>query len=231
MMAIETTYFTGATAAANYAEVSAWLTVNAAEYFDTIDVSSGAQEVNCKVGDVTALKLDWSAEFATQRAFKITAKNGVVIDNGYFFNFDRCVWRRGVKTSNGIMLCNGSTDSFQTSLLVARNSEGGIIFALVSPDNTNINNSVNRGRLLDFEKSLKVSLTTSSSNSNPGERHNGIGIFQAGRTALVPIVSDAGTYSNNVFYVPFSQFIDSCFCKIDVDGTKYVYNGVFALKE
>lgn len=230
-MAIETTYFTGTTAAANYAEVSAWLTANAAEYFDTIDVPSGGQQVSCKVGDVTALKLDWGAEFSTQRAFKITANNGVVIDNGYFFNFDRCVWRRGVKTSNGIMLCNGSTDSYQTSLLVSRNSEGGIIFAVVSPDNTNINNSVSRGRLLDFEKSLKVSLTTGSSNSNPGERHNGIGIISAGRTALVPAVTDAGTYSDNLFFVPFTQFIGQSGITIDVDGTKYVYNGVFALKE
>lgn len=230
-MAIETTYFTGTTAAANYAEVSAWLTANAAEYFDTIDVPSGAQEVNCKVGDVTALKLDWGVEFGTQRAFKITAKNGAVIDNGYFFNFDRCVWRRGVKTSNGIMLCNGRTDSYQTSLLVSGNSEGGIIFAVVSPDNTNVNNSANRGRIIDFEKSLNVITTHEASGDSAAQRHSGMGSISAGRTALVPIVSDAGTYSDNVFYVPFSQFIDSCFCKIEVDGTKYVYNGVFALKE
>lgn len=230
-MAIETTYFTGTTAAANYAEVSAWLTANAADYFDTIDVPSGAQEVGCKVGDVTALKFDWGGEFGTQRAFKITANNGVVIDNGYFFNFDRCVWRRGVKTSNGIMLCNGKTDSSQTSLSISKNSKGGIIFAVVSPDNTNVNNSVNRGRIIDFEKSLNVTTTHEASGDSAAQRHGGMGIISAGRTALVPIVSDAGTYCDNVFYVPFSQFTDSCFCKIEVDGTKYVYNGVFALKE
>ncbi|MCB6617073.1 hypothetical protein, partial [Ruminococcus sp. 210702-SL.1.03] len=80
-MAIETTYFTGTTAAANYAEVSAWLTANAAEYFDTIDVPSGAQEVSCKVGDVTALKLDWGTEYNTQRSFQINAKNGANINS------------------------------------------------------------------------------------------------------------------------------------------------------
>lgn len=230
-MAIETTYFTGTTAAANYAEVSAWLTANAADYFDTIDVPSGGQEVNCKVGDVTALKLDWGAEFSTQRAFKITANNGVVIDNGYFFNFDRCVWRRGVKTGNGIMLCNGSTNSFQTSLSISRNSEGGIIFAVVSPDNTNVNNSVNRGRIIDFEKSLNVTTTHEASGDSAAQRHGGMGIISAGRTALVPIVSDAGTYCDNVFFTPFSQYSNFCWGTIDVSGTKYVYNGVFALKE
>jgi hypothetical protein len=230
-MAIETTYFTGTTAAANYAEVSAWLTVNAVDYFDTIDVPSGGQEVNCKVGDVTALKLDWSAEFATQRAFKITAKNGVVIDNGYFFNFDRCVWRRGVKTSNGIMLCNGSTDSFQTSLLVSRNSEGGIIFALVSPDNTNVNGSANRGRIIDFENSLNVITTHDGGGSSAAGRHAGMGIISAGRTALVPIVSDVETYCDKIMITPFSQYNNMCWGVIDVSGTKYVYNGVFALKE
>ena len=230
-MAIETTYFTGLNATDNKNEVFTWLTANASELFDEIEHPSGSMEINCKIDSVVALKLDWGVDYATQRAFKIIAKNGASIDNGYFFNLDRCVWRRGVKTSNGIMLCNGSTDSYQTSLSISKNSEGGIVFAVVSPDNTNVNNSVSRGRLLDFEKSLKVSLMTGSSNSNPGERHNGIGIIPAGRTALVPIVSDAGTYCDNVFYVPFSQFTDSCFCKIEVDGTKYVYNGVFALKE
>ena len=230
-MAIETTYFTGLNATDNKNEVFTWLTANASELFDEIEHPSGSIEINCKIDSVVALKLDWAGDYSTQRAFKITAKNGAGIDNGYFFNLDRCVWRRGVKTSNGIMLCNGSTDSFQTSLSISKNSEGGIIFAVVSPDNTNINSSVSRGRIIDFEKSLKASLTASSSNSNPGERHNSMGIIPAGRTALVPIVSDAGTYCDNVFYVPFSQFTDSCFCKIEVDGTKYVYNGVFALKE
>ena len=230
-MAIETTYFTGTTAAANYAEVSAWLTANAVDYFDTIDVPSGAQEVSCKVGDVTALKLDWGAEFSTQRAFKITANNGVVIDNGYFFNFDRCVWRRGVKTSNGIMLCNGSTDSFQTSLLVSRNSEGGIIFALVSPDNTNVNGSANRGRIIDFENSLNVITTHDGGGSSAAGRHGGMGIISAGRTALVPIVSDVETYCDKIMITPFSQYNNMCWGVIDVSGTKYVYNGVFALKE
>lgn len=230
-MAIETTYFTGLNATDNKNEVFTWLTANASELFDEIEQPSGSMEINCKIDSVVALKLDWGADYATQRAFKIIAKNGASIDNGYFFNFDRCVWRRGVKTSNGIMLCNGNTDSYQTSLSISKNSEGGIIFAVVSPDNTNINQSASKGRLLDFEKSLKVSLTTSSNNSNPGERHNGIGIISAGRTALAPIISDVGTYSENILYVPFTQYIESTFNIIDVNGTKYAYNGIFALKE
>lgn len=57
-MAIETTYFTGTTAAANYAEVSAWLTANAAEYFDEI---TGAENViTCKIGGVNALTLNFT---------------------------------------------------------------------------------------------------------------------------------------------------------------------------
>ena len=230
-MAIETTYFTGVNATDNKNEVFTWLTANASELFDEIEQPSGSMEINCKIDSVVALKLDWGADYGTQRAFKIIAKNGAGIDNGYFFNLDRCVWRRGVKTSNGIMICNGSTNSFQTSLSISKNSEGGIIFAVVSPDNTNVNNSVNRGRIIDFEKSLNVIATHEASGDSAAQRHGGMGIISAGRTALVPIVSDAGTYSDNVFYVPFSQFTDSCFCKIEVDGTKYVYNGVFALKE
>lgn len=230
-MAIETTYFTGLNATDNKNEVFTWLTANASELFDEIEHPSGSMEINCKIDSVVALKLDWGGDYSTQRAFKITANNGVVIDNGYFFNFDRCVWRRGVKTSNGIMICNGKTDSFQTSLSISKNSEGGIIFAVVSPDNTNVNNSVNRGRIIDFEKSLNVTTTHEASGDSAAQRHGGMGIISAGRTALVPIVSDAGTYCDNVFFTPFSQYSNLCWGTIDISGTKYVYNGVFALKE
>lgn len=50
-------------------------------------------------------------------------------------------------------------------------------------------------------------------------------------TALVPIVSDVKTYCDKVVTTPFSQYSNLCWGTIDVSGTKYVYNGVFALKE
>lgn len=59
-MAIETTYFTGTTAEANYAEVSAWLTVNAAEYFD--EITGTENVITCKIGGVNALTLNFTGD-------------------------------------------------------------------------------------------------------------------------------------------------------------------------
>ena len=105
------------------------------------------------------------------------------------------------------------------------------IFAVITPSNINNVSANCAAHILDFTNSNAKISTLGSNTTTPAGRFKAMGILSASMTALVPIVSDVGTYSDNVFYVPFSQFTDSCFCKIDVGGTKYVYNGVFALKE
>ena len=229
-MAIETTYFTGTTAAANYAEVSAWLTANAAEYFDTIDVPSGAQEVNCKVGDVTALKLDWGTEYNTQRSFQINAKNGANINSNYQYFHDRGCWRYGYKTDSGIVICNGKTDNYQASIFISKNNNGELIFAALRPDNPNINSCSNWAEIIDFNSQASIKFN-SSNQGDPATRHRINGVLPASMTALVPIVSDVETYCDKIMITPFSQYNNMCWGVIDVSGTKYVYNGVFALKE
>lgn len=229
-MAIETTYFTGTTAAANYAEVSAWLTANAAEYFDTIDVPSDGQEVSCKVGEVAALKLDWGTDYDTQRSFQVTAKNGANINSGYRYVHNKCCWRYGYKTDNGIAICNNQTNAFQSSIFISKDNNGDLIFAVLKPDSPNLNSPSNWAEFLDFN-SLASIKTEGSNNSDPLARHRINGALSASMTALVPIVSDVKTYCDKVVTTPFSQYSNLCWGTIDVSGTKYVYNGVFALKE
>lgn len=229
-MAIETTYFTGLNAQDNYAEVSAWLVKNAVDYFDTIDVPSGAQEVSCKVGDVTALKLDWGTEFDTQRSFQINAKNGANINSGYRYIHDRCCWRYGYKTDSGIVICNNKTDSFQASIFISKNNNGELIFAVLRPNSPNFSSPSNLAEIIDFN-SLASIKSDESGVSVPETRHLRNGVISASMTALAPIVSDAETYCDKIMITPFSQYSSMCWGIIDVDGTKYVYNGVFALKE
>ena len=229
-MAIETTYFTGTTAAANYAEVSAWLTVNAVDYFDTIDVPSGGQEVNCKVGDVTALKLDWGTDYDAQRSFQVTAKNGANINSGYRYVHNKCCWRYGYKTDSGIVISNGKTDNYQASIFISKNNNGELIFAVLKPDSPNSTNPSNWAEIIDFNSLASVK-SNESSQADPATRHRINGVIPTSMTALVPIVSDVETYCDKIMITPFSQYNNMCWGVIDVSGTKYVYNGVFALKE
>lgn len=228
-MAIEKTLFTALSTAENQSEVTAWVVANATEYFDSIEPSSGG--VTCKIGGKDAFSLNWN-NVNTERAFRLIAKNGTTIDNGFqFSNFNLCAWRYAYKTDSGIMLCNGDTRQWQTSIAISRNTENGVMFAAIRPNNTNYSTPANFLSILDFDNSNSAADSRQSSTMASGTRHFEMGVISAGRTALVPIVSDAGTYCENILYVPFTQYIDSCFNIIDVDGTKYVYNGVFALKE
>ena len=229
-MAIEKTLFTGLNAQDNYAEVSAWLAENAADYFDTIDIPSGAQKVSCKVGDVTALELDWGTDYDTQRSFQVNAKNGANISSGYLYVHNVCCWRYGYKTDNGIVICNGQTDNFQASIFISKNNNGDLIFAVLKPDSPNYTNPSNWAEVLDLN-SLGSVKSDNSSQADPLTRHRINGIIPASMTALAPIVSDVETYCDKIMITPFSQYSNFCWGIIDVDGTKYVYNGVFALKE
>lgn len=230
-MAITTTYFTGTTANDNRNEVRSWLSTNASDYFNSISIPAGSTGVQCKIGSTLALELDWGDSYGTQRMFKVISQNGTTIDSGHYYVQDYCAWRKGVKTDSGLMLCTDQTTNRQVSIIISKNNNNGVIFAVITPSDISNLSANCAAHILDFTNSNAKISTLGSNKTVPAERFKAMGILFASMTALVPIVSDAGTYCDNVFYVPFSQFTDSCFCKIEVDGTKYVYNGVFALKE
>ncbi len=228
-MAIETTYFTGTTAAANYAEVSAWLTANAAEYFD--EITGTENVITCKIGGVNALTLNFTGASGTD-CFVITTKNGKTYGGGSASQFGNYALRFGYKTDHGIMICNNKADKYQLSIIISKSNDGNIFFAVTTTVGNNSTNPDNFIRILDFEKSLdRTGAYNSTGESDPQKRHNIQGAIPAAMTALVPTVSDAGTYCDNVLFTPFTQYGNMCWGVIDVSGTKYVYNGVFALKE
>ena len=219
-MAIETTYFTGTTADSNRNEVRAWLNTNATDYFSQISTPAGSTAIQCKIGGVTALTIDTNTN---NYIFFATLKNGM---NDYRFTKWGTDHRftRAVKTSCGILLYVNNIDN----IFITKNTDGGVIFAGYH----STGNSTYGATIGDFANdSAFKGMGGSNGTGFTANQLKDVGVRSAGRTALVPAGTDAGTYSDNLFFVPFTQFIGQSGITIDVDGTKYVYNGVFALKE
>ena len=220
-MAIETTYFTATDHDANWEEVRAWLAANATEYFDTIDGTTWSNEVICKNDGKEVLKLNFTSSGGTS-LFAVYLKNGVSIGSSYWDKSRKFV--KAYKTDNGICLWASNTDN----IMIAKTAEGANIVAVV----TNAISGALRWYIGDATSSAAF-VASSTQGSSPWANSNIItmGVNSAGKTSLVPAVTDSGTYSENLFFVPFTQFFSQGNMIIDIDGTKYVYNGVFALKE
>ena len=219
-MAIETTYFTGTTADSNKNEVRVWLNTNATDYFSEISTPAESSAIQCKIDGVTALTIDTNTN---NYIFFATLKNGM---NDYRFTKWKTDYRftRAVKTSCGILLYVNNMDN----IFITKNTDGGVIFAGYH----STGNSTYGATIGDFANdSAFKDMGGSNGTGFTANQLKDVGVRSAGRTALVPAVTDAGTYSDNLFFVPFTQFIGQSGITIDVDGTKYVYNGVFALKE
>ena len=219
-MAIETTYFTGTTAEANEAEVYAWLTANAMDYFD--EITDENHEIICKKDGVNSLFFNCSGGSTHHTA--VMSKNGVVIWSYYALDItNEYYWNRAIKTDSGLVFV---TKNNLATVFVSKTTNGDLFYVYCGSYKTGSNCVT---AIADFEK---------SSNFNILEPTNGYltdpkryGVLQSAKTALVPALSDVGTYSENLFFVPYTQFSGPSIMTIEIDGTKYVYNGFFALKE
>lgn len=223
MMAIETTYFSGTSSEANNLEVTTWLTANAAEYFDKIIGGNGYDTGVCKIGDITALEINYRTDIDTPKLFTTRIKNGQSVSGGYrWSNTNRVV--RAYKTDNGICLyCDKAN-----SVIITKSTNGSILIA-----HSFVDKSTDHlyWTIADFNNSTNYLKSNYFQNTFTSADLTAAGVYSAGATALTPACTDAGTYSENLFFVPFTQFAGQSGIAIDVDGTKYVYNGVFALKE
>lgn len=215
-MAIEKTYFTGTTGATNCVEVLSWLQSNATDYFDEISGTDDNTKIYCKIGSVNALTFD----FGTERIFTITLNNGNTYQSYTTWSSnDR--WRSASKTDNGIFLYSQAIDN----LFISKTTNNNIFSAFVMKSGA----SNHVWRLVDFTASPNSILSDNISNATLSDLASGV--YATPRTALVPVISSGDTYCNSLFFVPFTQYITQSDIIIDIDGTKYVYNGIFALKE
>lgn len=221
-MAIETTYFTGTTADANKAEVLAWLTANATDYFDTIFEEENT--IKCKIGEKYSLFLNFN-ENSRNHVVAIMLKNDAITwTYPCWATYDKTNFTVAKKTSGGLFL---STAGGAITLFITKSINGDIFYSFYGYQKESM--SV-LAFIADFDKSASFTMSNAANNKTSASAKS-LGVLSAGKTALVPAISDAGTYSENLFFVPYTQFAGQSGITIEVDGTKYIYDGVFALKE
>lgn len=215
-MAINKTYFTGSTSGANYTEVLAWLQANASDYFD--EITGDGTYISCNIATVTALKLDFTS---SGYLFTITTNNGKYVQEYKGWSDSR--FAAAQKTDSGIFLFLSEV----SNIFITKTDSGSVFFAGISRTDSS-NCAV---YMCDFSNSSKITQGLSTDASNFGANPVYFGVYPESKTAIVQVVSDGGTHCENLFLVPFTQYAGQSDVVIDIDGTKYVYNGIFALKE
>ena len=203
-MAIEKTVFTstGFTNLAN--EIAAWITANASEFFDNIEVSdNNGIRVLCEIDGATAIRISTT----------VRDKSAVRIKNGEIYepNTYSTGWLYGVKTSKGIAIYN--TDDL--CIMATKSNEGTVSVAL---KNASIY------ACADFDKSSDFIKFIHPTYFNSKWRYSS-------KTVLTPVVNaNALTYADGLYLQVFSQYpnVDGI---ISINGKQYYTDGAFALEE
>ena len=214
MMSVSTTVFTSTDANQNASDLYDWMLTNASEYFDEITFSSPL--ITCKVGDTDFLKISTN----NSQEMGITLPNG----NGNMQTRPTAICRTAYKTSSGLALFMDNS----TSIFVTKSDSGATCAVSVGLW------GFRKYRIIGADVESSTGLTqyprTSEENfeyfSNLCDRS----FTNAGKAALVPFTFDNGSYTPDLFLVPFSPFVGTR-ALLDLDGTKYVYDGCIALKE
>ncbi len=226
-MAIETTYFTGNTAADRATDIYNFLNDNGAGvYFDTVslDTSGDYPTVTAKIGELTYFNI------VVNSTLKLQNSSGVFLANGKFQSMSRSnsmsAYVRGYKTSSGLWLTDGDgfATNFLASLFLSKTVSGDPCAVFVNDTDSSASYSY-----ADFNNS-SVMIKSKNYNALRSAYSDGgyAPIFPV--TVACPIVFDVGTYTENIIFTPISQF-PSAVQIIDINGVKYVYDGFIGLKE
>lgn len=221
-MAIEVTTFSTRTAEENKAEVKAWLTKNASEYFDEITDGTKlyASALDLNRDGKLAIRLDFAT--SNRSLFNFYLKNEQSKTDINPWATDHKV-NKAVKTSHGIYLYSKKFDG----VFVSKDREGNLVICAVADLNGNLGYWIG-----NFEKSNEWFELKHDYRGDDIKDYNEFGVYAKGKTCLVPIVfTDNEMECENLFIVPFTQFLGSENITFELNETKYFYNGIFALKE
>lgn len=215
-MAITKTIFTGTTAAANGAEVLAFLQANAADYFDTITSPSNGM-IKCLVGTTEALVLGTGSD---QINGQIKLANGayktiIFIDS---------VFVRGYATSNGLLLIQQTVSYGTVSLFITKNSQGNACVVSMLKENER-----KPYKYVSADIVNGAAITQWSSTNTMSEACDVLS-KSAAATGLCPFVFDSGDYTPGLFVATFSQYVGTE-CEFSLNGVEYVTDGAIALKD
>jgi hypothetical protein len=204
-MAIEKTVFTGTTGDAMASEIAAWLTANASEFFDRIEIDSDTH-VYCYIDGVRAVHINTD----TTGTSYISAKN----DKYTELAANGTNWLYGVKTSKGIAVYNASGD-YRYCIMATKSNEGTVSLAMTGTNIYACADFDKSSDLVDFKTPTRVDNT----------------FVKSGMTVLAPIVNaNALTYADGLYLQVFSQYpnVDGIFT---INGKQYYTDGVLALEE
>lgn len=225
-MAIITHYFGKSSYAENANEVLTWLTENASEYFDSFALdttnNSGYPSIICSLGDTAKLTFKtkqgiYSSGIPSADGFTslgITVAGGATLalkgmgsaGNSYSYV------EKATKTDNGIILYM----TYRHYIFISKSNENttSVYCAWYSSDATS-------GYYYSVDLINGTSITKQDIISK---------VESSTMTALMPLLVSATTYTPNMLLSVNSQY-KGVTGIIDVDGTKYAYDGYVALAE
>lgn len=212
-MAYTKYYFSQASISDNANDVKNWLAENATEYFDSFNIHSGSFDsaVICGVGSTAKLYFQTTMpNNSTYNSLIITLDSGLNIkfqssDGGaYKFTYVKYA----IKSDNGIMLYMDENHS----IIITKSNAGTT--AVYAKWKTNSSSNM----VADLINSETISTQNFSSKVESNEI-----------TALAPLCFPSGIYAQKLFMTPYSQYVGYIGI-IDINGTKYAYDGYAALE-
>lgn len=217
-MAIAKTVFTGATYAANAAEVYAFLNANKSGYFNSVTKDSETNLITCTANGVDCLKLGFDSN---TRSIIITAANSTTKSN--WINDVR--WEYAYATSKGLWLYSrhtvSGTDLGMTySVFITKTDTDKI--ALVS---------IFGGQYIGNMDFVVADVMTDNVFTVFSGGINVI-FFDSGLTTLtqIPLTQNGTSYAPYLYITQFAQYRDVP-SVLTVGTSQYVYDGRIALKE
>lgn len=209
-MAIVKTEFTCIDQYTNVPEIAAWLEENAAEYFDSMELTedeSGYPIFNMKIGETTAVKFTANATASYGISTTVTLSNGTNVKTSVNANRPK-YFDYAKKTENGVYLHSPSSDR----LFFTKTNAGSTAFALFYSSSSYY--------IADFTYSDQMKQYAKGDNM----------CMPNSLTSFAPVVLDGGTYCPAMFRTPDSEYAGTD-CNMVFDGVNYAYDGYIALKE
>lgn len=229
-MAIEKKVFKSVVPAENFIEVQNWLSVNAAEYFDSFNIDSSGITMNVNGSSVSVRPVG-----SLPVEIRLSSQNGGGSATlGRKYSGAKNYIEYAIKTGNGIVLI---TDENDFRIFITKSNAGSTSVYAMSKVYVNNTSSESWQMIAADLENSKTFTKTPYQHSNSSESK----IINAGYywwsnnsasevTVLLPFVFVGGTYAQNMFITPFSQYPKTV-CILDINGEKYFYDGYVALKE
>lgn len=135
-------------------------------------------------------------------------------------------------TSNGIMITGAhsslSSADYRSSVIVSNEGEAGLCLTLMSRDGNGSNHNISKEGHIQFNTSSYIEHIVNDASTFTNQLM--IVSARKTKTMLIPIVFASGYVSKNLFRMVYNENPESE-TMFTLGGTRYVSDGVFALKE